>query len=479
MNKKVFLILTILFIAVSLISNENEMTITAIFERLKINHPQFTRDSKTLEAEIQKKHILQASHPWYFFTTPYNNYYGSGTAQQYKAETADLLGIKFGIANHKLDTGGSLDVSFSSQMEFLTNPAADVPPFSYKNTLEIEYLQPLLNNTYVEQKKYSIIEQDFEKSIISLLIKEKQKQLYFQAAELFIYWLYLSEVREIIEERVDIAGDLYERVKQLYNSDLIDKIDIIRSEDSLRSAELLYSQSLIQLAAVVKHLTLLTNLEISEETIPVFSIDEIPVVQVTDIFSIIFNESTTTKIIDIKIKKIKEKIKYLEISKSLSSTMNIKGGISGKNPDFLNSFTELRPDASVYLGFEVPLDNKYIDEEIKLIRIQIEELEENKKTYRLNLQARFDTIISYCESYKETFHFNKEFIQSAITKTREEIKIYNQGRGQLTFVLQSRDDEEKAKISYAENLYKARKSFLEYLFLFDNPLEKLNQYMMK
>jgi len=62
---------------------------------------------------------------------------------------------------------------------------------------------------------------------------------------------------------------------------------------------------------------------------------------------------------------------------------------------------------------------------------------------------------------------NQAQIESAQEKTKEELKLYNQGRGQLTFVIQSRDNEQNARLSYVDNaaLYHLLK--LQYQALLD------------
>ncbi|MBN1410406.1 MAG: TolC family protein, partial [Spirochaetales bacterium] len=218
-------------------------------------------------------------------------------------------------------------------------------------------------------------------------------------------------------------------------------------------------------------------LDIEENTQPSFEISGIPDIAGNDRHNALLTESAPLKILGYKIKKLEEKIDFLESQKSLSLNLQLKGGVSGKDPEFMNSLTGLRPEASVSLIFDVMLDYNKIDEEIKLYKIQIEELMESMDLYKLNLHSQLESILVNMDNYREIINSNSEFIKSAALKTSEENKLYDQGRGQLTFVLQSKDEEQKAKILYLENLYKARGIFLEYIFLFDNPKEQLKGFI--
>ena len=61
-------------------------------------------------------------------------------------------------------------------------------------------------------------------------------------------------------------------------------------------------------------------------------------------------------------------------------------------------------------------------------------------------------------------------IESSKRKTAEELKLYNQGRGQLTFVIQSRDSEQNAGLTYAKNALTYQKLLLQYRALTDQLL---------
>jgi len=65
---------------------------------------------------------------------------------------------------------------------------------------------------------------------------------------------------------------------------------------------------------------------------------------------------------------------------------------------------------------------------------------------------------------------NRRRIESAKEKREEELKLYNQGRGELTFVLQSRESEESAKMIYAENSCLYHLYVLQYRALMDELL---------
>ena len=86
----------------------------------------------------------------------------------------------------------------------------------------------------------------------------------------------------------------------------------------------------------------------------------------------------------------------------------------------------------------------------------------------LELEAALVNTRIRIDELAEVLRLNREQIVSAREKTGEELKLYGQGRGNLTFVIQSRDSEERAKSTYAENALTYQKLVIQYLALTDD-----------
>ena len=71
------------------------------------------------------------------------------------------------------------------------------------------------------------------------------------------------------------------------------------------------------------------------------------------------------------------------------------------------------------------------------------------------------------QEMEKVLELNQEQIASSQAKTEEELNLYNQGRGDLTFVILSRDSEEQAKLTYAQNAASYQKLVLQYRALMD------------
>ena len=92
------------------------------------------------------------------------------------------------------------------------------------------------------------------------------------------------------------------------------------------------------------------------------------------------------------------------------------------------------------------------------------------RSVEINLEAASRNLLIQIKELEAVLDLNQEQIESAQQKTEEELRLYNQGRGQLTFVIQSRDNEENAKLTYAQNALLYHKLVLQYRALVDELL---------
>jgi TolA-binding protein len=88
----------------------------------------------------------------------------------------------------------------------------------------------------------------------------------------------------------------------------------------------------------------------------------------------------------------------------------------------------------------------------------------------LQLDATLRSLRIQLEQLEHVLQLNTQQIESATKKTREELRLYSQGRGQLTFVIASRDDVQRAKLNYARNAGAYQQLLLRYREVVDQLL---------
>jgi len=124
-------------------------------------------------------------------------------------------------------------------------------------------------------------------------------------------------------------------------------------------------------------------------------------------------------------------------------------------------------DAAFGLSLQVPLGKNTSKHQIQKNKLQIEQLKIQKDEIEITLISALTNLMIQIREMVSVLELNKQQIESARRKTEEELKLYNQGRGSLTFVILGRDGEENAKLIYIQNAVQYHKLVLQYHSLMD------------
>ena len=147
--------------------------------------------------------------------------------------------------------------------------------------------------------------------------------------------------------------------------------------------------------------------------------------------------------------------------------LTVSGSLLGSDETFVDSLIMKHPDLHVDLELKVPTDYRAEEATIAKIDVQLEQIQESIKDIRITLLSSLTSLLIQIAETEKVLAINQELIGSAAALTAEELKLYNQGRGQLNFVLQARDSEANAKLGYAQNAAGYQKLLLQYRALMD------------
>ena len=92
------------------------------------------------------------------------------------------------------------------------------------------------------------------------------------------------------------------------------------------------------------------------------------------------------------------------------------------------------------------------------------------KINELNFNINKSTLLTQIRSYKDIIKLSTEQIESATQTVKEELKLYDLGKGNLTFVIQARENQHKARIQFVKNLIHLEDLSYQYLALTDQLL---------
>jgi outer membrane protein TolC len=321
-------------------------------------------------------------------------------------------------------------------------------------------------NGALDRLEYDLSRFDIDLSDVIAL--ENEESFLSQSTAKFLDWVLLIEQHRIVVERLRLSEEELQRARDKRASNLIDEVDVIRAEDAVRVARqnllLIESQS----TALQSELAVLLQDSGLNDLTPEY-----------DLY-----ETTTLPTVSEATEQLKEKSRLL---KSLSIRIDQQGlvrsgfeeqgkpdlslvaqaGLKNAETTYRSSLALDIPEVRIGLQLGFPVENRTAKANIArtdLVRLQLEkQLEE----LTLDLSSGVANLLTQTSQLETVLQLNREQIESAERKTEEELKLYDQGRGELTFVIQSRDSEQAARLTYAVNALTYHKLLLKYYELTD------------
>ncbi|MBA7476878.1 MAG: hypothetical protein GH155_01025 [Spirochaeta sp.] len=444
------------------------ITLKEFLDLAQENHPLFKKEALSAEIEEKRAESLLGTRDWLASIAPYYNHLGEVSAQSYGgADKVDSFGLEAGLSKSIWATGGSLGLSVLSGYSRSEFPGPGASK-AYTHGIGLSYTQPLLQNLGGKLDRLGYELSSYTVNLTEVQALENSEAFILELAVSFLDWVQIQEEIKVAEERLKLAKEQLEQVQKRYGSNLADRVDVLRGEDAVRTAE----QGLLQLNSLWRarqaELAVMSQSGELYEKSPVFDLyklKELPGVE--EALLELKKQSRLLKIFNILKEKLVFQLEGLIEQKRPQLNLNLSGSLYGSDTEIEKSFEISKPDASVSLEFSAPLGNSGIKSKIEKVDLQIEKLQEEKRDIEITLEAALRNLLIQIVDMEEILKLNQAQIESSQEKTREELKMYNQGRGQLTFVIQSRDNEQNARLGHVNNAALYHTLLLQYQALMD------------
>ncbi|MCH8306182.1 MAG: TolC family protein [Candidatus Marinimicrobia bacterium] len=448
------------------------ITLTEFLSQLKNEHPLFTKERLTSEIFRTRQQSLAGAQDWnlvssvgYFSEEPVISF-----ASPSKTSGGSFSG---GLEKTFWGTGGRLSTTITTtSLKFALPMGFDaIPSDNYQSEVALTYIHPLMKNRkgFLDRLQYNLMQFDIDVSEINAL--ENEENFLTESAGKFLTWLFLVEQRNIIEERLNLSRTELERTERKRKANLVEKVDLIRAGDAVRIAEQNLFLTEARLKGLVAELAVLTQQDDYDSRTPQYELyktESLPPLE--EVRANIESDSRIIKILNIRIGQLN--LARRGFRESAKPNLALVAQLNKKelNEGLGGSFGLGKTDALVALQFSIPLGNTTARSNISQTDVQISQLQSQLKEVVIGLTSLITNLHTQMTEMEKVLRLNVEQINSSREKTEEELKLYNQGRGDLTFVIQSRDNEQNAKLLYAVNAFTYHTLFIQYRSLTDQLL---------
>ena len=437
------------------------------------NHPLFEKEllSVDISTESQKRYL--GDRDWIVESSPFIAYENKTGLTNTTYDKLSQIQIGGTLQKKFWKTGGRLSASYSS-----TYADQEYRTFFSRNTSElfrqqfsITYSHPLLRNQngILDQFEYELA--TYAIDFTELQSKENQENFLLNIAFGFFDWMFLDEQLNINNERLRLAEEELASSKEKYEAHLIDKVDVLRQEDARRIAgqDVVLSQS--QVTAKRTELAVLAlSPEISESK-PEYDIYSLVTLEeVEQTIGRLNNETRILKALNVLEEQFTFKTRALSNQKRPQLDLIVGSSLIDDDQNYGGSFGVNNPSLSLGLKFTYPLGNHSSKAEVRKTELEILQLRADRQSVFLDLESSIRSILIQIKEMENLLSLNLSQIESAKERTLEEMKVYEQGRGDMTFVIQSQDNEAKARLTYLQNAIAYHKLVLQYRALRDQLL---------
>ena len=437
------------------------------------NHPLFERESLSVNINIesQKRHL--GDRDWIIESSPlitYENRTGLFNTTYDKLSQVEINGS---LQKKFWKTGGRLSASYSSvysDQEYRTLFSGN-PSELFRQQLSVTYSHPLLKNQngILDRLEYELAAYAVDFSEIQS--KENQEDFLLSMGFGFLDWIFLEEQLNINNERLRLAEEQLASSEDKYDAHLIDKVDVLRQEDALRIAKQNVVLSQSQASAKQTELAVLAQSPLVSEARPEYDIyTVVSLEEVEQTINRLNDDSRILRALGVLEDQLTFKTRGLSNQKKPQLDLNLGTVLIEDDESYGRSFGVDNPSLFVGLKFTYPLGSHTTKADIRKSELEISQLKADRQTILLNLESSIRSILIQIRDMENVLALNLSQIESAKERTLEEIKVYEQGRGDMTFVIQSQDNEAHARLTHLQNAVVYHKHVLQYRALLDQLL---------
>jgi outer membrane protein TolC len=463
------------------------ITLDEYLNSLKERHPFFTKEAISPDIEKQQQERFLGAQDWVISSSPFSFYQEPIVTSSFSPNKMYGVGVGAGVERAYWNTGGRLSLFWSSDfsdqelpVEGFFNPIDSSfvsfgPTQFYQNKVFLTYSQPLLQNFGGDLDRLDYEVSQYTVDFTELQTQENQEGFLLDLGTRFLDWVLRVEQSRIENDRLRLAEEELQQSTRKRAANLVEQIDVLRAEDAVRIAK----QNIVFIESKEKakqaELAVLSQSQALYDQKPEYDLyNVVTLPSAEEAVSRVTEQSRILKALEIR----KEQLLHLQngFSETGRPQLFLTGQVGLQNGDseFGNSWEIDKPDLRVSLDFRHPLGARTARSDVAKTNLQIRQVEDEINDVTLNLKSAVRNLLIQIDELAKVLTLNQEHIESARVKTKEELRLYNQGRNQLTFVIQSRDNEENAKLIYAHNGALYHTLILQYRSLMDELLTSGN-----
>jgi len=453
----------------------NQLSLNSFLTHLYHHHPLFEQEQMSVDRAQFQLQAIAGDQDWLIKHSSFYQHAQDGQTNPSAPQKHTRFNLSSGLNKTFWGSGTQLGIThdYTQQdlyFDFSPNLSQNV------NTLSANVAIPLLKNRQGQLSRLNYELQAFEIDLNRLNAQEVQESFLESLGVQFIQWALLIEQQQIAQNRLDIAKAELTRTRRKRDSRLVAEVDLLSAKEAVSQAKAALQTITVQSLGLQAHLSEQSLHLIGTLSQPDYPLYALPKVNEVDaVLALVKDKARVLSVIDQRLAQ--SGVQYTGQQHHLRPELNLVLNTSIKSDasELDDAFEVKHPSFGVGLDFAYPLGNRRARQTLAEIGAQKRQLQLLKQQQLHALLAKVREQIVQMNELKTLLELNQRQIQISKRRTKAELKQHNQGKRELSFVLLSRDAEQAARLTYAQNAAQYHQLWLSHQALTDQLLHCSSQ----
>lgn len=453
---------------------------------VRSTHPLFPAEDLAPRIESARREELGSARDWRLGARGGWTYREPISTSTFAPRWTEVFDLNSSVERAVWATGGRFAVEWTSRWTEQQLPSIEVPSPQgfqsietgagtlFRTGLSLRFSQPLLRNRggTLDRLEYDAAEYGID--VAGLQARERQEAFLLELGSMFVGWAQWHRLRDVAADRVDVAEEQLDLVRDLRESNLVDRVDVLRAEESLAAARRGLSTVEAELRGQRAALAELAQIEdLTRRTPSIALTDTVALDDLQTVLAELRGRARRLQVVDERRRAVQLRRDGAAESEDPTLDLDLDVGIAGGDRDSYGSAWALdSPDVGAALVFRQQLGAGRAEAAREQADLELRRLDHRRQQTELDLRSQVARQRARLGGLADALALHERQVEIAERKAAAERDLYSEGRNPLTFVLQAQDAEQAAREAWIRTGAQYRRALLAYRAVIDRLLDE-------
>lgn len=441
------------------ILNVSALVQSEFVEQLKNTHPFFQQQNLSTQIKQVEKRATTADEDWILaLKSSYENQDSSALSSS-TYDNLDTASIQTSLRRKFFNSGSNISLNHTwidKNKDFNSS----------QNTFSIDYIYPLLRNKNGVNDRLAndLAQIAVEQDVLERL--ELEEGFILTQLKRFIDLNSAQHIQKINQNRLNLARQELNLVRDKFAASVVDKVDVLSQEDAYQNAQQALLQAQQDLTLLRYELAITLGLDFSkvvafDSLYKTYLFEKIPLKKWLP------KHSRVLKITDFNQKKLIRQLRSFKNESNAKLDLGLGLSRAGESANYSDSLNNQSTTWNVGLQMTYPLGKVKNTSNIDKARAELERLEGFWQQQLLEVFSQATVFREKIDLLTKILSSNKKQISIAKARALEEKNRYANGNGQASLVISAQNNTQNAQLNYVRTATNYQKSVLEYRAILD------------